>query len=746
MKSVPFSFRCVGKPYRLPPLALFTLALFGTAMSSPAQKAPTITQVEFRQLDWYDAAGVLTTPNSLWGELRFTYVPNAVTSYLNLSVGDSQGASPIWVVQNLPLFPVDTDDSGQRSESAYIDLALAGLSEGDDWTGTWWQLTIDAYVQPNGPGNLTMFSSVQSEEMYSSGEGPPVPGVGGPGSPAGIMNDQNQTKCNTQRKIPSVQEDKHKCFVGATARSIGWLLSEHDVSESNTKTGQEAYEGLCKAGVGVRDPSVPRNLGRWIELKNAYARACSNNKIVTKVWDPGDLGFPNLPDGMVPPIQGVEEMGGDFMEWLKKEIKKGEDIEIGLFGGGVDMCITFVQLSMSGGKTHIKYRNDTNQCDDMKGDSGTKTGELKKDANGDYTIHDMKIYFALSESVEQPDTGDVCIPEVSVGNSRSQGVETAFNSIWVSTAGPPTIGAVPEILKYDILSGQILESYAQSTTSSLGHRDGAADESNFALYFGDENGQVVEYTFDPLSGDIHHTATHSVLLANVTISALCIDPASGHFYAKDGTGPIYEFDLGGTMFQTLTNPNVDARGLAWDELNQTIWASEPGGVLTEIDPTTGQSTGRTIQNAGGQDYVGADAFVDFRNKDRLTIATVQSGLPSQIDFFNLAVTPNTNVVPALLVDPLVAGSGSLLEVFFATPNSPVIPYYSLAGGGPFTVSSGILRLTPPLQQLPTLTTNLDGFVDLNLNVPAQASGIDVWMQVLDPAANLLSNGIYHQVQ
>ncbi|MCK5247494.1 hypothetical protein KAR02_11370, partial [Candidatus Bipolaricaulota bacterium] len=89
---------------------------------------PELRNVVFAQVDWYESDGTVVQANSLYGLMSWTYDPDlATTFYLNVKAALTLEDDGSWVIQNLPLFAVDNDDTSARREATFFNLAELGL-------------------------------------------------------------------------------------------------------------------------------------------------------------------------------------------------------------------------------------------------------------------------------------------------------------------------------------------------------------------------------------------------------------------------------------------------------------------------------------------------------------------------------------------------------------------------------------------------------------------------------------------
>ncbi len=369
------------------------------------------------QVDWYDQGGGLAAPNSIWGRFGVEYTPDpSQTYYLNLSLGNSPTSPPYWAVQNAPLFFVDNGDFSIRTEMVELDLRGVGISPGMDWSSTYWGISIDTLPDLSAPslGNVPASVFDFSWRAWDSPDELMPPGglFTDPGIPLGVAGGVLQAlSLATRRVMNGVQEHVNHCFAGSTARSLDWLNRTHNLNMG--RTAQQMYDDLRAAGVSQPNADRTKARERWIRQKNAYARERSNNMIITKVWDSG---------GWLDPIPGITEEGGDFLTWLEREWRRGEDIELIYNWDNGGHIVTLVNLYKQGGKTFAEYRDDEEQGDDTKGDGlggarypAVKKREIFKD--GDiyrFGSRSNRISWAVSESLV-PEPGSITALACGIG-------------------------------------------------------------------------------------------------------------------------------------------------------------------------------------------------------------------------------------------------------------------------------------------------------------------------------------------
>lgn len=192
----------------------------------------------------------------------------------------------------------------------------------------------------------------------------------------------------------------------------------------------------------------------------------------------------------------------------------------------------------------------------------------------------------------------------------------------------------------------------------------------------------------------------------------------------------------------LQNPTADAVDLSGWTLT--------GGIGFTIAPGTVVPAGETV-------YLSPD-LAAFRSRsvspkggERLFVVGAYDGnLRVGEDLFlwdsaGALITSNSDDF-ALFVGDMVAGQNAVVSIAGGTPNASVYLGWSQTGGGPTSTPFGFADLSPPIQQLPTLTTDASGTASLQASVPAGAAGIQLWFQALDITVGLFSNGETRVVQ
>ncbi|MCD4746523.1 MAG: hypothetical protein K8R58_09500, partial [Bacteroidales bacterium] len=250
-------------------------------------------------------------------------------------------------------------------------------------------------------------------------------------------------------------------------------------------------------------------------------------------------------------------------------------------------------------------------ADEIMQISNTGNGELNYNCDISYItkFSDFKSILNLGTIVEHNETsttadfspykpigfsppdvaGDILIDfdvQTPTGDGGILGCGFDGTYIWI------TGGGANKLYKFDI-SGNLIDTYDQGTSTSWGMRDMAFDGTN--LYAGDENGF---YKIEPSNGNVTTQFTGNLGLG--CLRAVAYNPTNGHFYCCNWTTDIIEFDATGTQYGTLSSPGLtNVYGLAYDDRTNRLWihdrSGEPQTSFYEYDIYTQTLTGISYQ-------------------------------------------------------------------------------------------------------------------------------------------------------
>jgi hypothetical protein len=232
--------------------------------------------------------------------------------------------------------------------------------------------------------------------------------------------------------------------------------------------------------------------------------------------------------------------------------------------------------------------------------------------------------------------------ETAANDNRCLGVEEAWGHYWVTGRGHTSIGDVYMIHKYTH-AGVYVASYPQNVSAAnlggWGGRDMEADDAANTLWVGNDNGYVEVMDHDPVTGGLVYNST-VITQVGATVRALCRNSASGNFFCKDFGGDLFEFDMAtGFLVNIFTLTTVSAYGLAYDAAKNTLWATDSGTMLVEIDPATGLETGVGFGTVLGGAPGGADFYQDPRNPNSASLVVLHQIAPDRIVVYDTIGPP-----------------------------------------------------------------------------------------------------------
>jgi len=147
-----------------------------------------------------------------------------------------------------------------------------------------------------------------------------------------------------------------------------------------------------------------------------------------------------------------------------------------------------------------------------------------------------------------------------------------------------------------------------------------------------------------------------------------------------------------------------------------------------------------------------DVVLDMNPVTRAVDLSAYDGMPAvQIAFRYFGVDAHTWWVDDVLVDHgpapvynisgLAGGGTATLTISGVTPGGVVIIGYSLAGAGPTMTPFGLVDISAPISQLPSLLGSASGVASMSTGVPGRASGFTLYTQGADVTSATLSNSL-----
>ncbi len=377
---------------RLAPLFAL-VALVSTAGHAGKGPVPQFQSAIFEQVNWLEAPGVPIQGNSLWGRLKFAFMPVQKTWYLNANVR-LPGKREAWFLRNLPLF--GERERRLRRRAVFLDLRQLGLAEGTDLKSVQVIFALDnaprKKAPPVGLGSIVPVGKHERLLLDALGLGRVEPFVSG--APRQILISQAPKEDVPARDTSRLQEKNGQGMAGGFARSLDWLNQTFKWDPS--RSVQNIYDDLARNGVSTATDGNGNgtSIDEWIEAKDEYAFLLSAGDIVTTVWDGANT---------FPPIAGIQEEDRDFVSWLKGEMAKGSDVEVLISFSSGTYAFMLTGMFTEKGKTYVRYRYDDKPGDDARGDEEEEIGEIFKAADGKYSLVSdrWKIVGAVSDTVRR---------------------------------------------------------------------------------------------------------------------------------------------------------------------------------------------------------------------------------------------------------------------------------------------------------------------------------------------------------
>jgi len=173
---------------------------------------------------------------------------------------------------------------------------------------------------------------------------------------------------------------------------------------------------------------------------------------------------------------------------------------------------------------------------------------------------------------------------------------------------------------------------------------------------------------------------------------------------------------------------VSADGASWYIVSSN-WGSELPTTSTWLSVSSMDLTGTPVDTSG-------DFYLMFGQEDNFPYDYLDGIGIDDISVDSPGPPPLTYAVSGL-----VGGGTATLTVSGATASGSVLIGYSLTGAGPTMTPFGLVDMSMPITQLPTLTASASGVASMTTGVPSRASGITVYTQAADLTTSALTNSL-----
>jgi hypothetical protein len=270
----------------------------------------------------------------------------------------------------------------------------------------------------------------------------------------------------------------------------------------------------------------------------------------------------------------------------------------------------------------------------------------------------------------------------------------------------------------------------------------------FAIVSQATTGSQALVQVDPFTGAGTFVTAITPLYPGLIFRGISFD-AADVLYAEHTSSYLVTVDLNSGVPSFINKPNAfDVRSIAfvgadlysWDlvmgllkcDIVGTNWA-------TNVNPNApgSSSVAALTTSSSGVIYGAGDSLYTIGTQDGLLTLVGNgnwSGLTA-IEFLGAPVTPQIGV------SNLVGGQIATIDYWNMTAGGNVLIGYSLTGAGPTSTPLGIVDMSPPISQLPTMTADGAGSGGFSSSVPARASGFTLYMQAADLSSGELTNSL-----
>jgi hypothetical protein len=287
-----------------------------------------------------------------------------------------------------------------------LNLADLGLAVGDNWTDTYFEVSLDASIRAVAPaGALTHATAVDTQVGDWMVTEPLTATEFFGGTPATIqLSEAPAARNQPEHDLRHVEEQWMECFAGAIARSLDWLNRHHSLGLN--PDAQALFYDLRSSGISTLDSTktAAENNAEFLKKKMAYTAQNSSIPIITKVID--------LDNRVANDPALTQQEGGDLWGWLKQEWEDGEDVELIYRWKDPDrdkkgahmVTVRDIFFKTNGDPMVILTQCDKQRVDD--GEPRIRYWGVWKDSSGNYCLGPSNrwIVAAVSESIPEPCT------------------------------------------------------------------------------------------------------------------------------------------------------------------------------------------------------------------------------------------------------------------------------------------------------------------------------------------------------
>lgn len=344
--------------------------LIGVGLSGRVARGQVVTSVSFEQVSWLDENENYDSRYSDWGRVTINYTGTGIPYYFNLVTNG------VWTVVNLPL--TNREGLGQPHQTAaHFNL---GNVPGTPITSLTYLYSVGLQPRLAPPVGVPATAPVTESEYSPGGWGDGEKGSpGAPPAPPAPSPDQKVLDSVSRAHLDPIEQHWNHCVPGAVASSLDWLNKTYGLSFPSTlNDARKIYDVLRDASHMNTSTQIGTQPG---VIQSSKEKLFKDNNIPIAVEVNG------------PPLDGTS----CDTEWLSKQIKNGQDVEMGYSwpdpnhppDGRFFHCVAVQSLdAKKDGSIKVDYVHDRQQKKSTdpsinNGGLGTDNGTITKKPNGD---------------------------------------------------------------------------------------------------------------------------------------------------------------------------------------------------------------------------------------------------------------------------------------------------------------------------------------------------------------------------